>query len=68
LNYKDFYSFLQLANLLLWYRAKLVDGKESNPMVRILVIEDDEEMRSLLEDFLKSEGYGADSANKSKGL
>jgi DNA-binding response OmpR family regulator len=35
--------------------------KGDNPMVRILVIEDDEEMRSLLEDFLKEEGYEADS-------
>ena len=32
-------------------------------MVRILIVEDDEEMRSLLEDFLKDEGYEADSAN-----
>ena len=37
--------------------------KGDNPMARILVIEDDEEMRSLLEDFLKDEGYEADSAN-----
>ncbi len=32
-------------------------------MARILIIEDDKEMRSLLEDFLKDEGYEADSAN-----
>jgi DNA-binding NtrC family response regulator len=32
-------------------------------MARILVIEDDEEMKSLLEDFLTEEGYEADSAN-----
>jgi DNA-binding NtrC family response regulator len=32
-------------------------------MVRVLIIEDDEEMRSLLEDFLKDEGYESDSAN-----
>ncbi len=37
--------------------------KGDNPMARILVIEDDGEMRSLLEDFLKDEGYEADSAN-----
>lgn len=37
--------------------------KEHNPMARILIIEDDKEMRSLLEDFLKDEGYEADSAN-----
>lgn len=37
--------------------------KEKNHMARILVIEDDEEMRSLLEDFLREEGYEADSAN-----
>jgi DNA-binding NtrC family response regulator len=29
------------------------------------MIEDDEEMRSLLEDFLTEEGYEADSANRS---
>jgi DNA-binding response OmpR family regulator len=32
-------------------------------MARILIIEDDQEMRSLLEDFLKDEGYEADSAH-----
>ena len=32
-------------------------------MARILVIEDDEEMRSLLKDFLSDEGYEADSAH-----
>ena len=37
--------------------------KEHNHMARILIIEDDEEMRSLLEDFLKDEGYEADSAD-----
>lgn len=37
--------------------------KEQNTMARILIIEDDEEMRSLLEDFLKDEGYETDSAN-----
>ncbi len=30
---------------------------------RILVVEDDQEMRSLLKDFLKGEGYKVDSAN-----
>ncbi len=43
--------------------------KEDNPMTRILIIEDDDEMRSLLEDFLKEEGYRADSApNGPEGL
>jgi len=37
--------------------------KEQNPMARILIIEDDKEMRSLLKDFLEEEGYEADSAN-----
>lgn len=32
------------------------------PMARILIIEDDEEMRCLLEDFLKDEGFEANSA------
>ncbi len=32
-------------------------------MARLLIIEDDPEMRFLLEDFLKSEGYEADSAH-----
>jgi CheY-like chemotaxis protein len=69
LKYKDFLLSQTLANLLLWYRAKMVGGKESNSMARILVIEDDEEMRSLLEDFLKGEGYEAESAlNGFEGL
>jgi DNA-binding response OmpR family regulator len=37
--------------------------KEHNPMARILIIEDDAEMRSLLADFLKEEGYETDSAD-----
>ena len=39
--------------------------KGGSPMarIRILVIEDDEEMRSLLEDFLEDEGYEPDSAD-----
>ncbi len=37
--------------------------KEEEPMVRILIIEDDEEMRSLLADFLREEGYEADSVD-----
>lgn len=37
--------------------------KGNDPMARILIIEDDEEMRSLLEDFLKEEGYKAVSAD-----
>ena len=32
-------------------------------MARILIIEDDEEMKSLLKDFLVDEGYEADSAH-----
>ena len=32
-------------------------------MGRILIIDDDEEMSALLKDFLKEEGYEADSAN-----
>ena len=32
-------------------------------MARILIIEDDEEMKSLLKDFLAEEGYEADSAH-----
>jgi two-component system response regulator GlrR len=32
-------------------------------MARILICEDDQEMRSLLQDFLKDEGYEADSAH-----
>ncbi len=36
--------------------------KGDDPMARILIIEDDEEMRSLLEDFLRDEGFEADSA------
>jgi DNA-binding response OmpR family regulator len=37
---------------------------EENDKKRILIIEDDEEMRSLLKDFFKEEGYEADSVDK----
>lgn len=33
----------------------------SNPITKILIIEDDEEMRSLLRDFVEEEGYEADT-------
>jgi len=33
-------------------------------MIRILVIEDDEEMRSLLEDFFREEGFRIDSVSR----
>ncbi len=47
----------------------MAGGKGSDPVARILIIEDDEEMRSLLEDFLKGEGYEAESAlNGFEGL
>lgn len=39
-------------------------SKNSNRNVKILVIEDDEEMRSLLKDFIEEEGYEADSVEK----
>ena len=41
----------------------VVSLKEQDPMARILIIEDDEEMRSLLVDFLNDEGYEADAVN-----
>jgi hypothetical protein len=65
LNYKDFHSFLQLAKLLLWYKPQMALLRDHSSMARILIIEDDEEieMRSLLENVLKDEGYGAHSAN-----
>jgi DNA-binding response OmpR family regulator len=31
------------------------------PVIKILIIEDDDEMRSLLKDFLEEEGYGVDT-------
>jgi DNA-binding response OmpR family regulator len=37
--------------------------KNNTHIVRILVIEDDEEMRSLLKDFLEEEGFETDSAS-----
>jgi DNA-binding response OmpR family regulator len=41
-----------------------MDGlKNDNHTVRILVVEDDEEMRSLLKDFLEEEGFETDSAS-----
>jgi DNA-binding NtrC family response regulator len=36
--------------------------KDNNSMIRILIVEDDEEMRSLLQDFIEEEGYKADFA------
>ena len=38
--------------------------ENSNRIAKILVIEDDEEMRSLLKDFAEEEGYEADSVEK----
>jgi two-component system response regulator AtoC len=35
----------------------------SKSIAKILIIEDDDEMRSLLKDFIKEEGYEADSVN-----
>jgi DNA-binding NtrC family response regulator len=35
--------------------------KNDNPLVRILVIDDDEETRSLLKDFLEEDGFVTDS-------
>jgi len=35
----------------------------SDQMIRILIIEDDEEMSSLLRDFIEGEGYKAESVN-----
>jgi DNA-binding NtrC family response regulator len=39
-------------------------SKNSNRIAKILIIEDDDEMRSLLKDFLEEEGYEADSVEK----
>jgi DNA-binding response OmpR family regulator len=39
-------------------------SKHSNRIAKILVIDDDEEMRSLLKDFAEEEGYEADSVEK----
>ena len=45
------------------------DFRKYNSVVRILIIEDDEEMRSLLEDVLDEEGFKTESAsNGSEGL
>ena len=54
-----------MAKLLLWYKPQMALLTDHSSMARILIIEDDEEieMRSLLENFLKDEGYGAHSAN-----
>jgi DNA-binding NtrC family response regulator len=38
-------------------------SKFSNHIAKILIIEDDEEMRSLLKDFVEEEGYEAESVN-----
>jgi CheY-like chemotaxis protein len=41
-----------------------VEGFENGtPMVRIMIIDDDEEMRSLLKDFFEEEGFETDSAS-----
>jgi DNA-binding NtrC family response regulator len=65
LKYNGFHFFLPWQTFCLGVGQRGEDGilERGNPMARILVIEDDEEMRSLLEDFLKDEGYEADSAN-----
>lgn len=39
-------------------------SKYSNRIVKILIIEDDDEMRSLLKDFVEEEGYEADCVEK----
>jgi DNA-binding NtrC family response regulator len=39
------------------------DVGNNNHIVRILIIEDDEEMRSLLKDFLEEEGFETNSAS-----
>lgn len=44
-------------------RFSMESSKNSRSVPRILIIEDDEEMRSLLKDLLEDEGYQADSAN-----
>ncbi len=45
------------------------DLRKHNFAVRILIIEDDKEMRSLLEDILDEEGFGTESvSNGSEGL
>ena len=45
------------------------DLRKYNPVVRILIIEDDKEMRSLLEDILDEEGFETESvSNGSEGL
>jgi len=45
------------------------DLRKYNSVVRILIIEDDEEMRSLLEDVLGEEGFKTESvSNGSEGL
>jgi DNA-binding NtrC family response regulator len=45
------------------------DSRKSDSVVRILIIEDDKEMRSLLEDVLGEEGFKTESAgNGSEGL
>ncbi len=41
----------------------MASTKDHKNLLRILVVEDDEEMRSLLKDFLADEGYEADSAH-----
>jgi len=37
--------------------------KNSGHLIKVLIIEDDDEMRSLLRDFIGDEGYEADSVN-----
>ena len=41
----------------------MASTEEHKDLVRILIVEDDEEMKSLLKDFLADEGYEADSAH-----
>jgi DNA-binding response OmpR family regulator len=50
-----------LATLLQIFQLEMEPFRKINPIVRILIVEDDEEMGSLLRDFVEEEGFEADT-------
>jgi DNA-binding NtrC family response regulator len=50
-----------LANLLQIFHSMMEPFRNINPLARILIVEDDEEMGSLLRDFVEEEGFEADT-------
>jgi len=54
---------IRLAILLQLSSPKMEPSRNVNSLVRILIVEDDEEMKSLLKDFFVEEGFETDSVS-----